>query len=916
MDPAAAATVQCGQWLAAHYAGTLWLGVSSLRNGNDAALLQASQSLATRLGIPAVACGDVHMHDPERRELQDVLTAIRHRVPLAQAGRRLFPNGERHLRQRNELARLYPPGLLAESVHLASLCHFSLDELRYQYPRELVPEGHTPTSWLRALAERGAAQRWPDGVPQTVRALLDKELAIIAELRYEPFFLTVHDVVAFARGQGILCQGRGSAANSIVCYCLEVTAVGPGQLEMLFERFVSKERDEPPDIDVDFEHERREEVIQYIYGKYGRERAALAATVITYGPKSAVRDLIRVLAIDETTAAAVTRALRGWRGYRLDPARWHEDGVDITAPAVRQLIELAGQLVDFPRHLSQHVGGFVISEGPLSELVPVENASMADRTVIQWDKDDLEDLKLLKVDVLGLGMLTAIRRCFDLVAGFHRDTPLTLASVPTDDPTVYDMICRADTVGVFQIESRAQMSMLPRLLPRCYYDLVIEVAIVRPGPIQGDMVHPYLRRRSGLEPISYPSEAVRVVLERTCGVPIFQEQVMQLAMVAAGFTPGEADQLRRAMAAWKRRGGMERFQRKLLDGMSSNGYSEEFALRIIDQIKGFSDYGFPEAHAASFALLAWVSAWLKLHHPAAFTAALINSQPMGFYTPGQLLRDARTHGVTVLPVDVRISAAHCTLEVDAATTATAADGGTRAKAPPALRLGLNCVRGLSTAACEAVVAARQLAPFASCQQLGERARLTRHDMEALAAAGALAGLEGHRHLAFWQVAGYLPPLPAAPDAVRDAAVPLLRAPTEAEDLLADYRALGFTLGRHPLALLRERLTRVRISTAEDLQDAASGSVVRVAGLVTVRQRPQTARGVTFVTLEDESGHVNVVVWRELAERCNAALVGARLLEVRGALQRGDGGVTHVLARELIDRSALLGTLQVASHDFH
>jgi error-prone DNA polymerase len=899
---APAETMEQGQWFTQHHAGALWLGVSILRNGHDAVLLESSLALASRLEMPALACGDVHMHESSRRPLQDAITAIRHRVTLKKAGRRLFPNGERHLRTRAELTRLYPPPLLAETVRVAQLCRFSLDELRYQYPRELVPAGETPTTWLRKLAERGAAKHWPQGMPAKERGLLEKELAIIRDLQYEPFFLTVQDVVAFARGEQILCQGRGSAANSIVCYCLDITAVRPGQLEMLFERFVSKERDEPPDIDVDFEHERREEVIQYIYDKYGRERAALAATVITYGPRSAVRDLIRALDIDADTADALLRALRGWRGYSLDPSTWEEEGVDVEAPAVRQLIQLATQLVHFPRHLSQHVGGFVISEGPLSELVPVENASMADRTVIQWDKDDLEDLKLLKVDVLALGMLTAIRKCFGLIEAFD-GTRLGLGTIKQDDEQVYDMICRADTIGVFQIESRAQMSMLPRLKPRTYYDLVIEVAIVRPGPIQGDMVHPFLRRRSEKEPVTYPSEAVKGVLERTLGVPIFQEQVMQLAMVAAGFTPGEADQLRRAMAAWKRRGGVDRFEQKLLDGMRERNYEEDFARSIIAQIRGFSDYGFPEAHAASFALLAYVSAWLKRHHPAAFTAALLNSQPMGFYGPAQLLRDARMHGVAVLPVDVRVSDADCTLE--------AGEGGAAA-----IRLGLRCVRGLSEAAREAVMAARRAAPFASCRELGERARLARHDMEALAAAGALAQLEGHRHLAFWQVAGYLPPLPAAPDAVREPALPLLRAPTEAEDLLADYRALGFTLGRHPLALLRERLARARILTADALQDTADGIAVRVAGLVTVRQRPQTSRGVTFVTLEDESGHVNVVVWKSLAERCNAALVGARLMEVHGVLQRGDGDVTHVVARELIDRSALLGALHVPSHDFH
>jgi len=558
--------------------------------------------------------------------------------------------------------------------------------------------------------------------------------------------------------------------------------------------------------------------------------------------------------------------------------------------------------VNFPRHLSQHVGGFVISEGPLAELVPVENAAMADRTVIQWDKDDLEDLRLLKVDVLGLGMLTAIRKCFGLVADFHREEPLTIATVPAEDPAVYRMISRADTIGVFQIESRAQMSMLPRLKPEKYYDLVIEVAIVRPGPIQGDMVHPYLRRRAGIEDVTYPSDAVRGVLGRTLGVPIFQEQVMKLAEVAAGFTPGEADQLRRAMAAWKRRGGIERFEQKLLAGMRERNYTEEFAQRILAQIRGFSDYGFPEAHAASFALLAWVSAWLKHHHPAAFTAALLNSQPMGFYQPAQLLRDVRAHGVAVLPVDVRASDVDCTLE--------AGEGG-----GPALRLGLRCVHSLTAAAGERIVAARRAAPFDSFRDLGNRARLARRDLEVLAAAGALAGFDEHRHLAFWSVAGYLPPLPAAPDAAQEAARPLLRVPTEAEDVFADYRALGFTLGRHPLALLRGRLAAARILAAGQLDAMASGSQVRVAGLVTARQRPATSSGVTFVTLEDESGQVNVLVWRRLGEKRNDVLVNARLMEVRGELQR-ESDVTHVIARDIADRTPLIGALHFGGHDFH
>jgi len=889
-----------GAWLAARYPRALWVGVSLLRTGQDAQLLRALLDIAAGLGLRCVACGDVHMHEAGRRRIQDTLTAIRHRVALREAGQRLYPNGERHLRAREELARLYPPALLAESMAIAARCRFSLDELRYQYPREIVPEGQTPASYLRQLTEAGAAERWPRGVPSAVRALIEKELAIIAELKYEPFFLTVYDVVRFARGEGILCQGRGSAANSIVCFCLKVTSVGPGELSMLFERFVSKERDEPPDIDIDFEHERREEVIQHIYRKYGRHRAALAATVITYSARSVVRDLIRVLEVGEPQARALIRGLRGWHGHRVDADKLREAGVDMADPTLIRLLELAATLVGFPRHLSQHVGGFVISEGPLSELVPVENATMPERTVIQWDKDDLEDLRLLKVDVLALGMLTAIRKCFAMVREIHGEGAREIHEVPPADAAVYDMICRSDTVGVFQIESRAQMSMLPRLKPRDYYDLVIEVAIVRPGPIQGDMVHPYLRRRSGEEPIVYPSEAVRGVLARTCGVPIFQEQVMQIAIVAAGFTPGEADQLRRAMAAWKRRGGMEKFELKLLTGMRERGYADEFATAIIRQIRGFSDYGFPEAHAASFALLAYVSAWLKHHHPAAFTASLLNSQPMGFYQPAQLLRDARAHDVEVRAADVRVSDIDCTLE--------------RGEGGPALRLGLRCVRSLGDAAKARIVAARQHAPFADLRDLGDRARLARHDMEALAAAGALAGFGGHRHLAYWRVAGYLPPLATAPDA-GEGAQPLLRAPTEFEDVEADYRALGFTLGRHPLALLREQLSAARVLSAQELDLAPDGAMVRVAGLVITRQRPMTASGVTFVTLEDESGQVNVVVWRQLGERRNAVLTGAHLMEARGMLQR-ESGVTHLIARDLLDRTALIGALRFGIHEFH
>ena len=891
-----------GAWLAALLPGCVWLGVELLCDGADRRRLARLTALATVLGLRCVACGDVHMHLRERRRLQDALTAIRHGVTVAAAGWRLFPNGERHLRDPARLARLYPQALLAESVAIAARCRFSLDELRYEYPREIVPAGHTPESWLRHLTMRGAHERWPDGIAPEALAQIEHELKLIHDLGYEPFFLTVHDIVLFARGEGILCQGRGSAANSAVCYCLAITAIDPVKMKMLFERFVSRERDEPPDIDVDFEHERREEVIQYLYRKYGRERAALAATVISYRTRSAVRDLAVALGFDAATALSLAAAMRWWDGGRLDAERLREAGFDPQDRRMTQLLSLAAELVGFPRHLSQHVGGFVISEGLLEELVPIENAAMPARTVIQWDKDDLEELGLIKVDVLGLGMLTAIRRCFDLVAQFTGDARLELASVPQDDRCVYDMICRADTVGVFQIESRAQMSMLPRLKPRDYYDLVIEVAIVRPGPIQGDMVHPYLRRRSGAEPVSYPSPAVRDVLARTLGVPIFQEQVMQLAIVAAGFTPGEADQLRRAMGAWNRRGGLEPFERKLVDGMRERSYDEGFARQICNQIRGFGEYGFPESHAASFALLVYVSAWLKCHHPAAFTAALLNSLPMGFYAPAQLVRDVRAHGVEVRGVDIAMSGEECSLERDA-------------QGRPALRLGLNLVKSFSDGAAARVVAARRQAAFVGVQDLGERAALDRGSLEALAAAGALASLGGHRHRAYWGVAGFESSLPTAPAAPREAALPLLRAPTEGQGIVADYAALGLTLGRHPLSLLRGRLAAAGIHPATQLAQFAPGTVVRVAGIVLARQRPATASGVTFVTLEDESGHVNIIVWRDLGQQQRRELVHAQLLEVRGELQR-EAGVTHVIAARLTDRSRLLGALRPRSRDFH
>ena len=922
------------RWLLERFAEKVRIAVELLRDGADSQRLAILTAIGHELGIPLVATGDVHMHTRERRVLQDVLAAIRLNTPVAEVGWNLLPNGERYLRERERLARLYPAELLEESVAIAAACNFSLDELRYEYPHELVPAGETPASYLRKLTEQGVLRRWSGGAPPKVRAAIESELALIADLRYEPYFLTVNDIVTFARSKGILCQGRGSAANSAVCYCLGVTAVDPNRVELLFERFISRERNEPPDIDIDFEHERREEVLQYVYTKYGRTRAALAATVIMYRPRSALRDLGKAFGLDPEQCAQLTKLLQWWDGGDAMAERMSEAGFDPGNPMLARMLSLARELVThpgFPRHLSQHVGGFVISEGPLEELVPIENATMPERTVVQWDKDDLNDLGLLKVDLLGLGMLTALRRAFELVNDF-RGTHHALGQVPAEDPAVYDMICRADTIGVFQIESRAQMAMLPRLQPRTYYDLVIEVAIVRPGPIQGDMVHPYLQKRKeireaaaaraaravgdapiagGTQPIGtalnpadrYLTEADKV-LSRTLGVPIFQEQVMQLAIVAAGFTPGEADSLRRAMGAWKRTGGLEHFKDKLLNGMRARNYSEDFAQRLYKQMMGFGEYGFPESHSASFALLAYDSSWLKHYEPAAFTCALLNSQPMGFYAPAQLVRDAREHGVEVRPVDVQESEVECTLEQ-------------RDDGEPALRLGMCLVKSLSESGARRVADARMERKFESVQDVARRCALDRGDLEALAAAGALSALSGNRHLAFWEVAGTERPLPLAPSAQRAGSIeegrPLLQAPTEGQRIVADYASVGLTLGRHPMALLREKW-RNKLLSAADLKCVANGKWVRTAGIVLMRQRPQSASGVTFVTIEDETGQVNLVVWESVGREQRKPLLASRLLEVYGQLQTEEG-ITHLIAQKLTDRSALLGELLTRSRDF-
>ena len=892
-----------GAWLRERFERRLWMGVHLHRTGNDAQRLGQLLALAADLEIPATACAGALMHEAGRKSLHDVVTAIRLKTPVRECGYALQPNSERRLRSLPELQQLYPPELLRESVRIAEQCRFNLEELRYEYPKELVPDGETPATWLRKLTERGAKERWPDGVPAMAADLIEHELSLIAELRYEPYFLTVYDLVREARERGILCQGRGSAANSVVCYSLGVTAVDPSRQQVLFERFLSKERAEPPDIDVDFEHERREEIIQYIYQKYGRHRAGLAATVIRYCRRSALRDVGKAHGLDKLQLDRLVFALdRREPGTQEQLAQWLRDaGFDPDSPVIVQTLAHVAQIAGFPRHLSQHVGGFVMAAELLEDLVPVENASMPDRTVIQWDKDDLESLGLLKVDVLALGIMSAMRKALDYHNAWH-GKPLTLATIPAEDPATYEMIQRADTVGVFQIESRAQMSMLPRLKPACFYDLVIEVAIVRPGPIQGDMVHPYLRRRQGLEPIDYPSESVRSVLERTMGVPIFQEQVMQLAVVAAGFSPGEADQLRRAMSGWRKdKVGLEKHREQLRIGLQDRGYPDEFADRLFRQIEGFGEYGFPESHAASFALLAYASAWLKCHAPAEFTAALINSQPMGFYAPAQLVRDAREHGVEVRPVDVTISDWDCTLEPDQLHR-------------PALRLGLRLVGGLPEASARRLVAARQQTSFSDPQDLALRAQLNRRELEALAGANALAALSGNRHQAAWALAGIDTDLPLFEKVPTQEGTPILRVPTEAQNIAADYSHVGLSLRRHPLALLRERFLRRRIATAEELKKTPTDTHVRVAGLVLMRQAPGTANNTTFVTLEDETGVVNLIVWSSVSQQYRTPFLQAHLLEVGGRLQH-ENGVTHVIARDLIDRTAWLGSMRTTVRNF-
>ncbi len=890
------------QWLRAWFGDRAALALPLQRRPHDTLLVEITERVSRQTGLPIAAVGDVAMHVRSRKALLDVLTATRLKCRVADAGLALAPNSEAHLRTRVRMALLHRPEWLATTLDLAARCEFSLSELEYEYPKEIVPDGHTPTTWLRQLTEEGAVGRFPGGVPDKVRGMIEYELALIRQLHFEAYFLTVADIVQWARAEKILCQGRGSAANSAVCYCLGVTAVDPDKTVLLFERFISAERGEPPDIDIDFEHQRREEVIQYVYKKYGRHRAALTGVMICYRPRSALRDVGRALGIDIDRIEAVAKGQHWFDGRAINPDRLRENGFDPDAPLCRLWTELTQALIGFPRHLSQHPGGFLIARDNLAHLVPVENAAMDGRSVIQWDKDDLDTLRLIKVDLLALGMLSALRRALEFV-GAKQGEPLQLHQVPREDKTTYAMLSRADSVGVFQVESRAQMSMLPRLRPQNFYDLVIEVAIVRPGPIQGGMVHPYLKRRSGQEAVVYPSPEVEKVLERTKGVPIFQEQVMQLAIVAADFTPGEADQLRRAMAAWKRKGGLGPFKEKLIGRMTAKGYDPEFSERIFKQIEGFGEYGFPESHAASFALLVYASAWIKCHHPDAFLAALLNSQPMGFYAPPQLVRDAKEHGVVVLPVDVQRSAWETRLEGHAQPLRD-------------VRLGLSRITGFPADVAERLLAARAESPFTGPEDLARRAGLNAHQLALLAQADALKPLSGHRHQAAWAAAGVDTRATAMLSVTRTfEAAAELPPPSAADTVLADYRATGLTLGQHPLALLRAQLAAFKVQPAAVLRSYPNGRLARASGLVTHRQRPETAKGVVFVTLEDETGAVNVIVWPAVVEAQRRALLASTLLTVYGIWQN-EGGVQHLVAKTLVDHSALLQGLATKSRNFH
>ena len=878
------------------------VAASWLYRGDDNARIERLDRMARKHGCTILATNDVHYHAPDRRPLQDVVTCIREKVTIATAGYLLNPNAERHLKRPEEMIRLFErwPHAIAATREFADALHFNLEELRYEYPKETVPEGRTPQEHLEHLTWEGAKGRWPDGIPDKVLRQLDYELPLIERLDFARYFLTVHDIVAFARGLDppILCQGRGSAANSAVCYCLDITAVDPSTSDLLFERFISEERKEPPDIDVDFEHERREEVIQHIYDKYGRDRAGIAATIIHYRPRSAIREVGKVMGLSEDVCGALASTIWGSMDPELEDARAKDAGLDLTDPHLKRTMKLAEQLIGMPRHLSQHVGGFILTERPLTETVPIGNGAMENRTFIEWDKDDIEELGILKIDVLALGMLTCIRKCFDLIA-LHHGERWELATIPREVPEVYDMLCRGDSLGVFQVESRAQMNMLPRLKPREFYDLVIEVAIVRPGPIQGDMVHPYLKRRSGKEPVTFPCpdpahgepDELEKILGRTLGVPIFQEQAMKIALDAAKFSSAEANQLRKAMATFRSRGKIEPLEEKMVGRMVSRGYDVAFAQRCFDQIKGFGEYGFPESHAASFAHLVYVSSWLRWKYPAAFACALLNSQPMGFYAPAQIVRDAREHGVEVREVDVNCSDWDCTLE-------------------SALRLGLRQVDGLQREAADRLVSAR---PYRTVEDLRTRGGVPVHAIQRLAAADAFRSMGLDRRAALWdsRALKQAPDLPLftyaeARDEGSEGQPAQLPTMPLSEHVVNDYQTIRLSLKAHPMRFLREQYAARKFITAGQLKTIRDGKRMSIAGLVLIRQRPGSAKGVVFITLEDETGIANLVVWPDVFETQRKIVMGARLVAVHGIVQRDpDSDVIHVVARRLEDHTRML-----------
>jgi error-prone DNA polymerase len=886
--------------------GLTHIAASYLYRGDDRARIHALDRLARANGLSIVATNDVHYHAPDRRPLQDVMTCIREKTTIAEAGFLLDANAERHLKSPAEMVRLFAhwPHAISASRVIADACRFSLDELRYEYPRETVPAGQTPQSRLEHLTWEGAKTRYPEGTPKKVVASLNKELVMIGKLNIAQYFLTIHEIILFARSRGILCQGRGSAANSAVCFVLGITSVDPAHHDLLFERFISEERKEPPDIDVDFEHERREEVIQHIYAKYTRQRAGLCATVIHYRPRSAIREVGRAMGLSEDVTAALAKTVWGSYGSEMSGAQASEAGVILTDPLMIRTLKIAEQMIGMPRHLSQHVGGFILTEGPLTATVPIGNGAMPERSFIEWDKDDIDELGILKIDVLALGMLTCIRKAFDLIDA-HHGKRYDLATVPQEDPAVYDMLCQGDSVGVFQVESRAQMNMLPRLRPRCFYDLVIEVAIVRPGPIQGDMVHPYLRRRNGEEAVDFPSPApphdpdeLRNILGRTLGVPIFQEQAMKLAIEAAAFSPAEANELRKAMATFRSRGMVWQLQDKMVSRMIARGYDAEFAQRCFNQIKGFGEYGFPESHAASFALLVYISSWIKLYYPAAFAAALLNSQPMGFYAPAQIVRDARQHGVEVREADVNYSDWDNTLE-------PAGEG-------VALRIGLRQIDGMAESAAARLLLARD-APFESVKDLQARSHLDAGALRRVAAADALRSMGLDRRAGLWETralydAPDLPLFRLADDEGAETRVLLPSMPL-CEHVVADYQTLRLSLKAHPMAFFRASLMRKGFVSASDLPKVRNGSKLRIAGLVLIRQRPGSAKGVCFITLEDETGVANLVVWPKVMAAFRKVIMTARVMDVAGHVQRDDkSGVIHVVVDAITDRSDSLWKL--------